>query len=488
MKKLQLFRFLITITTILFSFSLTTAQKNENLCTERLYRAFKNNSENEPKVLHALGASPQFGKIQIHSAGGAYNHLNDAYRQNLRENRAEIDLLLRSLGYSGFKDVSFGPERIEAVVVPTGTIGWMGAYNSGHKYAWSKTGNPFNAYKINAKDGTCFVYIMQTCGNIFAVPGETHLTLKNKKPCEDGIATPDCPICTSSIVDISASSKINSGNFVQASQPLTLTGSYKGNSLELGSLPLLLKLAYEYSVSAKATATQKIRLQDIGNGVPATQSVSLPLNLNFKPTLETISAGTDGRLNIDLTKKQYKKIKKVYPTSVAATSSAPSQTLFTKKESMEGYEASTVSTTKPSDGGGQVISFVGASTVEDGIVKQEIVPVLVIGSYRKDGKLAKGETADKYLCLGTYNLDAVSSLGFTVKGETKVDTPFQTCADSETIGGITMPVDMRYSITKQQVTVGDFNRVYVSLTKEQYKKMGKLFSRCCSDGSTSCFK
>ena len=465
------------------------AQTAENWCAESLYRAFKGNPEAEPKLLNALGASPQFGAIRTHTSGGAYKHLSDAHRRNLKSNRAEIDLLLRSLGYTGFQDASFGPEKIEAVIVPAGTIGWMGAYNRGHQYAWSKTGNPFNAYKINAKDGTCFVYIMQTCGNIFAVPGETHLTQKNKKPCEDGVATPDCPICTSSIIDINASSKINSGNFVQASQPLTLTGSYKGNSLELGNLPLLLKLAYEYSVSAKATATQKIRLQDIGNGVPATQSVSLPLNLNFKPTVESILAGTDGRLNIDLTKKQYKKIKKVYPSSGAATSSAPSQMLFTKKESVEGYEAANVSAVaKTSDSGAQIISFVGASTVEDGVIKKEIVPVLVIAAYRKDGKLAKGETADKYLCLGTYNLDAVSSLGFTVKGETRVDAPFQTCADSETIGGITMPVDMRYSITKQQVTAGDFNRVYVSLTKEQYKKMGKLFSRCCSDGSTSCFK
>lgn len=485
MKNLQFSRLLITILPILLSFSVVKAQEGQNWCTENLYRAFKDNPGGEPKLLNALGASPQFGEIQTHTPGGAYKHLADAYRRNLKANRAEIDLVLSSLGYTGFKDVSFGPEKIEAVVVPAGTIGWMGAYNRGHQYAWSKTGNPFNAYKINAKYGTCFVYIMQTCGNIFAVPGETHLT-QQKAPCVEGVASPDCPICTSSTLDITASSKINSGNFVQTNQPLTLTGTYQGNVLELGSLPLILKLAYEYSLSAKATATQKITLLDVGNGVPATQPVILPLNLDFKPTLETITAGKEGRMNIDLTKKQYKTIKKVYPTMVAATTTAPSQVLFTKKESSEGYVAANTNSAKTSDGM-QIISFAGASNIEDGVVKQEALPVLVIGAYRKEGKLAKGESADKYLCIGNYTLDAVSALGFTVKGETKVDAPFQTCKDTDPIGGISLPVDMRYSVTKQQVTAGDFNRIYISLTKDQYKKMGKLFSRCCSDGSTSCF-
>lgn len=486
MKKLQFFRSLVTITAVLLSFSVTRAQKSENLCAESLYSAFKDNPGSEPKLLNALGASPQFDEIQIHTSGGAYKHLNDVYRRNQKANRAEIDLLLRSLGYNGFKDVSFGPEKITPVVVPASTVGWMGAYNRGHQYAWSVTGNPFNAYKINAKNGTCFVYIMQTCGNIFAVPGETHLTKMKKSPCVEGVASPDCPICTSSTLDITASSKINSGNFVQTNQPLVLTGTYNGNVLELGNLPLILKLAYEYSVSAKATATQKVTLQDVGNGVPATQSISLPLNLDFKPTLETITAGNEGRMNIELTKKQYKTIKKVYPTTAAATSSAQSQVLFTKKESSEGYVTTNTNSTRTSENA-QVISFAGTSHVEDGVVKQEALPVLVIGAYRKEGKLARGESADKYLCIGNYTLDAVSALGFNVKGETKVDTPFQTCADSEPIGGVTMPIDMRYSITKQQVTAGDFNRIYVSLTKDQYKKMGKLFSRCCSDGSTSCF-
>ena len=47
---------------------------------------------------------------------------------------------------------------------------------------------------------------------------------------------------------------------------------------------------------------------------------------------------------------------------------------------------------------------------------------------------------------------------------------------------INVPVKMTYSFRKQDVMLGDYNKLYVNLTEKQYKALSKNYNRCCTEG------
>jgi hypothetical protein len=95
--------------------------------------------------------------------------------------------------------------------------------------------------------------------------------------------------------------------------------------------------------------------------------------------------------------------------------------------------------------------------------------------------------ADKFICLGTYSVPANSSLHYKANAESSLTQYVEVCNNGSTkpVEDITVPVNLTHSFTKQDVSVGDYGRVYVNLTAKQAKKLSKVFKRCCSDGSTS---
>jgi hypothetical protein len=106
--------------------------------------------------------------------------------------------------------------------------------------------------------------------------------------------------------------------------------------------------------------------------------------------------------------------------------------------------------------------------------------------YKKAGKLQKGETANKYLCLGSYNVPAKSSLQYALKGNSNLSHIIEVCDNGNVNPNESLNATMKLtnSFTKQETMIGDYGRIYRTLTKSEYKKLGKVFKRCCSDGSS----
>ena len=118
---------LISVLTLAFLLPmLGIAQQRDSPCNLLSYSIFKGDPGKTPIVLKRLGTSPQFGEIPKHTGVSAYNHLKAVYRKN-KGSRKEIDDLLKALGFTGFNDPSFSSKNLIPEILPTGTIGWMGA-------------------------------------------------------------------------------------------------------------------------------------------------------------------------------------------------------------------------------------------------------------------------------------------------------------------------------------------------------------------------
>ena len=453
-------------------------------CSETLNRVFQGMPTDAPKVLNQLGASPQFGEIPNHTAYSAYTHLKKVYQTNARNSRKELDTFLQGLGYSGFTDPAFGIGSFQPEVLKAGTTGWMGAYAQGHQYAWSTLGKPFEGFKIQAKDGSCFAYIMKKCGNAFFIPGSSATMMAQKNPCEEGKITPDCPGCVEVSFQVKGEGAIHSGQFYQETQTLQVVGDYQGKTLDLGKASVPVKLAYEYSVSAKTVVDQKLPICDFTGSLPSSSSLTIPVSLQMNVTSQAVQAGKQGILPVTLTKKQYKKLKKEHAPYTMPTL-VESEPLIQAKKDVESPVGEILGSTDACTT--QTLQYAGKATAQDGSSKSEQATVLVIGVHIKNGKLAKGETADKYLCLGNYMCATSSQLQFDVVGASSVEKAWEICPGKSVPSKTALPIDLRYAITKQSVQVGDFGRVYIPLTAKQYKQMSKMYNRCCSDGSTSCF-
>ena len=48
---------------------------------------------------------------------------------------------------------------------------------------------------------------------------------------------------------------------------------------------------------------------------------------------------------------------------------------------------------------------------------------------------------------------------------------------------VSVPLKLKNDFSKQETMVGDYGKIYMPLTKAQYKKLNKRFKRCCSNGT-----
>jgi hypothetical protein len=188
-------------------------------------------------------------------------------------------------------------------------------------------------------------------------------------------------------------------------------------------------------------------------------------------------------------KKQYNALKKVYkvcPTNVAA---APQNKLSTANKVTTASEASPATLGTAENGANcvkQTLNITGNAVTEDISSKSSTNEVTIIGMYKKVGKLQKGETANKYICLGSYNLPAKSSLQYSLKGNSTMSHIIEVCDNGNVNPNESLNAAMKLTnnFTKQETMIGDYGKIYKTLTKSEYKKLGKIFKRCCSDGSS----
>lgn len=476
------------------------AQQRDSPCNLLPYQIFKGSptSEKKPVLLKRLGTSPQFGEISKHTGLGAYNHLKSVYKRNSKKSRKEIDDLLQALGYSGFNDPSFTSKSLIPEILPAGTTGWMGAYASGHKYAWSTLGRDFETFKVYAKGGDCFLYIMKKCGNAFYIP--TYLQCPEGStpcPCGEGYRcnSQGCcekipVICKTQTINISGTGQVSSGDVMNTSKTMEIVAvstSSKGKGLLLGSYPVAVRSTYDFNLKGEAQYSKTVDVCVEGNGTPAPMNLTLPMNLNYKITRNDVNIGDGEKLYLNVDDAHYKALSKAYKAVNVTTTATPNMEVASKKvtASTASGTASSVVGSKDFDCTDQKISFLGKTEISDGNVKSTNQDVTIIGVYKKTGKLDKGEMPEKYLCLGNFQVPVKSAYEFSTSGGSDLSKILRVCTPKGVAAvdqNINVPVNLTYSFTKQDVMLGDYNKLYVNLTKSQYTALSKKYNRCCTDG------
>jgi hypothetical protein len=362
----------------------------------------------------------------------------------------------------------------------------MGAYSKGHQYKWSVLGRDFETFRIASKDGSCYAYIMKRCGNAFYDPSPRDaaeaaaLALKSKPK----------TTCVTQTINFTGNGKIQAADVLNTTKNLPVVASYNGTNLCLGDFTVPVRLAYEMTASGEVNYAKTVQLCDYGNGVPAPSTISLPLNINFNLAGSDVSIGEDGKMTMVVNKLQYNALKKVYkvcPTDVAV---APQNKLGAAKKVTTASEASPAAALGTAENGlncvKQTLNITGNALTEDISSKSLSSEVTIIGVYKKEGKLQKGETANKYICLGSYNVPAKSSLQYSLKGNSSVSHIIEVCDNGSVNPNESLNAAMKLTnnVTKQETMIGDYGKIYKTLTKAEYNKLGKVFKRCCSDGSS----
>ena len=480
--------FIVLNVAILLALGISFQSFSQTPCSADLHAVFGNSSTDKPVVLNRLGTSPQFGEIPKHTAQAAYNHLKTVHKKNAHDSKSEIDNYLRALGYTGLLDPEFGPSKITPEFLPKGKIGWMGAYARGHKYKWSILGREFETFRIASKDGSCYAYIMKKCGNAFYDPSPREaaqaeaaaLAFKNKPKV----------VCATQTINFSGNGKIQATDVLNTTKNLPVVASYNGKSLCLGDFTVPVRLTYEMTASGEVNYSKVVQVCDYGNGVPATANINMPLLLNYNLASSDVSIGDDGKMTMVINNKQYKALKKVYkacPTDVA--SSPENKTMTANKVNTASVASPATVVSAAGDGKNcvkQTLNVAGNAVREDISSKTSTNEVTIIGMYAKTGKLQKGETANKYLCLGSYNVPAKSALQYALKGNSNLSHILEVCDTGNVNPNESLNAEMKLTnnFTKQETMIGDYGRIYRTLSKSEYKKLGKVFKRCCSDGSS----
>ena len=469
------------------------AQVRDLRCDILPYSVFKGASKKKPVELRVLGTSPQFGEIPEHTGESAYEHLRNIHSNNIKNSRTEIDRLLRALGYTGFADPAFTSNSLIPEIIPAGTYGWMGAYSKGHKYAWSVLGSDFPTFKVFAKGSECFIYIMKKCGNAFYVPAKYGVPVSSYRQPIAALPVVVAPtmLCKTQTINITGSGQVSSGDVMNTNKTMELVAvntSTKGTKgLLLGSYPVAIRSTYDFNVKGETQYSKTVEVCMEGNTAPAAMNLSLPMNLNYKITRNDVNVGDGDKLYLNVTDAQYKAMSKAYKEVNVVTTATPNMEVAAKK--VTGSTATETSATSFGSGetkcADQKINFMGKTEIKDGSVKSMNNDVTIIGVYKKTGKLDKGEKPEKYLCLGSFQVPVKSAYEFTTTGGSDVSKILRVCTKdgmNPADQNINVPVKMTYNFTKQDVSLGDYNKLYVTLTEKQYKALSKNYNRCCTGG------
>lgn len=443
-------------------------------CNSLPYKVFQGNGDKNAVVLNRLGTSPQFGEIPRHTAKSAYDHLKRVYQRNKKGIKKEMDDLLIALGYTGFSDPAFTVSSLNPEILEKGVTGWMGAYAKGHKYVWSTLGRDFETFKIKAKTGDCFIYIMKKCGNAFYIPTYIEVT------------EPPKAVCVEQQVTISAKGEISSGDVLNASKTMEIIAVNGQKGLCLGAYPVASRATYDFNVKGEMSYSKTIPVCVEGTAAPAAMNLTLPLNLDYKITKSEVMVGDGDKIYLNVDEKQFKALSKAYKACPVTTSTTTTATQSIEKKVLSDSPSdATIGTAGATKCADQKVNFLGKTEIQDGSIKGATQSVTIIGVYKKAGKLAKGEMPEKYLCLGSFSVPVKSSYEVVTSGLSNVSKIFRVCdANGNPLPeqNVNIPVTLNYNFTKQDVMVGDYNKLYVSIDEKQYKKLGKSYNRCCQDG------
>lgn len=84
----------------------------------------------------------------------------------------------------------------------------------------------------------------------------------------------------------------------------------------------------------------------------------------------------------------------------------------------------------------------------------------------------------KGLLLGSYPVAIRSTYDFNVKGETQYSKTVEVCMEGSAAPAplnLTLPMNLNYKITRNDVNVGDGDKLYLNVTDAQYKALSKAY-------------
>ena len=138
---------------------------NLNLCGPSPVAIFNVDTSATPKPLNRLGTMPEFGDSHDLTPDQFFQKLQSKYTANENGDRAYLNYLFKSMGYSnGFADAQ--SYMFSEEVLPIGTSGLLGL-GKVHHYAYHVLPNndrDRQAFRIQSANGSV-VHFMKTCGN-----------------------------------------------------------------------------------------------------------------------------------------------------------------------------------------------------------------------------------------------------------------------------------------------------------------------------------
>ncbi len=253
----------------------------------------------------------------------------------------------------------------------------------------------------------------------------------------------------------------------------------------MGSFPVAIRSTYDFNLKGSAQYSKSLPVCVLANSTPAALSISLPMNLNYVISKSEVKIGEGDKIYLNVDDKKYAALSKAFKSVAVAAANTSNLEVASKKITAapaSDFQASAANGTKCAD---QKINFLSKTQVIDGSVKSLTQDVTIIGVYKKAGKLVKGETAEKYLCLGNFQVPIKSAYEFNASAGSDVSQIFSVCSEdglAKADQNVSIPVNLTYNFSKQDVVLGDYNKIYVPLTEKEYNALSKNYNRCCTEG------
>lgn len=111
--------------------------------------------------------------VDLKTTDAVYSKLQSLHSENKNGNRAEIDRLLRTIGYTdGIKDSRFSASSINIVRYEGGVAAVMGGGEHQYMYSEMSTENfdGLRGFTIKSLNNQCDLTIIDVCGNALYCP------------------------------------------------------------------------------------------------------------------------------------------------------------------------------------------------------------------------------------------------------------------------------------------------------------------------------
>lgn len=143
-------------------------------CHVRVCEKATAEEEKAPVVVNDLSHNQQFGPMtDLKTSQDVVDKLNALAAENKMGNRAELNRLLKTIGYTdGLKDARFNADAIEIIKYEGGVSAIMGGGD--HQYMFSEIStqkyDQLRGFKIRSLNEECDLTIIDVCGNALYCP------------------------------------------------------------------------------------------------------------------------------------------------------------------------------------------------------------------------------------------------------------------------------------------------------------------------------